>query len=876
MQGEATAGIFITDLLRAHAAANPESPALAQYGETLTYGELDRRAEVLAGVLHQEHQIGPGAVVGISLERGIVSVVAICAAWKAGAAYVYMDPRYPLDRCNYMLHDSGTRVLISSREQAARLDCGGLPTIYAEDLRFPAEAARHAPDVPREALAYVMYTSGSSGKPKGVLITRGNVADYAPALNAHMRLEPTDTYLHTASFSFSSSVRQLIMPLAFGTKLLLADATQVRAPVELLRLVKDEGVTVMDIIPSHWNSLIQCLTALREGERRTLLDNQLRLLVSASEPLPPETPATWRGELGYTGRLINMYGQTETTGIVTMFPVEPGWTPEGRSVAVGKPIQNATVYLLDESGQRVPQGEAGEICFGGTGVGLGYLHEEALTAEKFVSDPFREGGTMYRTGDLGRLDEDGNLVHLGRRDHQVKVRGYRIELGEVESALRRCDGVGEAVVKACRDDVLETRLVGYVVPEPGAAVSAARLRKEIGASLPEYMVPAEIMTIEALPRTPNGKVDRSALPEPRGEIELDHERVAPRTDLERTVAGLWQQVLALSSLGVTDDFFELGGSSLAAVRMLATVQGRFGVEYPPSVLLEAPTVEALCQRLAGDLEGTASTGAARYAIPMTPECTHERRPLFMVHGALGNVLNLRPLARRVGRRRPFVGIQAAGLNEGETPGEDLVEMAANYLGDVRSIQPDGPYLIGGFCAGGNIAIEMAHQLEAAGEQVELLVLVDAFSNVTRDRIGPGDRLRMKWQELCQQGPAYLLAYPLTKLREWTTPTSPHATVAEARSHAIHMAYRRANARYAQRPYAGRVLLFRPPLAPRYHLGADRLLSATREFLYPDNGWRDDLPNLRVVETAGDHDSQVLDPDVDSLAAELIPILEELA
>src|SRR6266850_1007972 len=425
----------------------PHQAAVQGKNRRLTYGELNERANQLARYL-RSCGAGTETLVGISLERSVEMAVAILAVLKAGAAYLPLDPAYPRERLAYMASDARPRFLITQEGIQGDALTGDLQTIKIDrDWHLIERESNTNPEViiAPENLAYVIYTSGSTGNPKGVMITHGNLGHYVQSLPASVQVSDSDAYLHTASISFSSSVRQLMFPLSSGAEVIIATVDDIADPVALFKLIKEYEATVIDIVPSYWRACTHALRELPSAERQALLDNRLRLLLSASEPLYSEAVRDWH-TLGHPARLVNMFGQTETAGIVFTHSIRE--SEEGLIVPVGRPIANTQVYVLNDRLQQQADGETGELHVGGAGVGLGYLNHAELTAEKFIQDPFNKhsGARLYKTGDLGRIGVDGAIEFLGRIDDQVKIRGHRVEPGEIEMVLRAHPSVRDAIV----------------------------------------------------------------------------------------------------------------------------------------------------------------------------------------------------------------------------------------------------------------------------------------------------------------------------------------------------------------------------------------------------------------------------------------------
>jgi amino acid adenylation domain-containing protein len=577
----------VHELFEAQVERTPGAVALVCENEEVTYAELNARANRLAHHL-AGLGAGPDVRVGICLERGTGMVVAVLATLKAGGAYVPLDPEYPEERLGYMLRDSAPVVLLTQRSLSARFDGSGVPV---EVLDGDASAWAGQPDsnpargaLTPENLAYVIYTSGSTGQPKGVMNRHRGVINLLAWGQRHWELGAGDAVLQRTSLSFDVSVRELFSPLLAGARLVLVRPGGQRDVDYLVELVRRREVSTLVLTPSQMQAFLE-----HPGLEGC---SSLRRIVLGGESIPAGMVAELRARLP-GARLYVEYGPTEAS--VTSTARICGADGEAPGAAIGKPISNTRVYLLDARGELVPAGVAGELYVGGAGVARGYLGRPQLTAERFVADPFSAdpGARLYRTGDLGRWLADGTVEFLGRVDAQVKVRGYRIEPGEIEARLLERDGVSEAVVVAREDGAGNRRLVAYVVGDAEMDALRAHLRQ----NLPEYMVPSAFVFLDALPLTPSGKLDRRALPAP--ELASAAERyVAPRTPTEEVLAGIWAELLRLERVGVTESFFELGGHSLLATRLVSRVRQVFGVEVPLRALFEGPTVAELARVVA--------------------------------------------------------------------------------------------------------------------------------------------------------------------------------------------------------------------------------------------------------------------------------------
>ncbi|WP_035796832.1 non-ribosomal peptide synthetase [Kitasatospora mediocidica] len=576
----------VSELFAARAAEAPDAVAVLFEGAATPYRELNARANRLAHHLIARG-VGPGDLVAVALPRSVDLVVALLAVLKSGAAYLPVDPDHPAERIGYVLDDARPALLLTLDAQSAgpalgadvprlALDAPGLPEALAARPATDPTGVRPAAD----DAAYVIYTSGSTGRPKGVVVTRGGLHNFLAALGELVPLRPADRVLAVTTVAFDIAAFELWLPLVSGAAVVLAPRETVQDPCALSALATASGATVLQATPSLWQAL---LAHAPEGARG------LRMLVGG-EALPPALAASMRA-LGT--QVLNGYGPTETTVYSTAALLD-GRRPG--APAVGRPVRNTRVYVLDEGLRPVPPGVPGELFIAGDGLARGYLRRPALTAERFVADPFGAAGTrMYRTGDVVRWGADGQLEFVGRSDHQVKVRGFRIELGEIEAALNGCEGVAQAVVTVRQDQPGDQRLTAYLVPGPDWDGNLARVRTALAEWLPEYMVPGAFVMLAALPLTPNGKLDRAALPAP--EFVPDAARRLPRTPQEETLCALFAEVLGAPEVGIDDGFFDLGGHSLLATRLTSRIRSELGVEPSLRELFAAPTVAELAARL---------------------------------------------------------------------------------------------------------------------------------------------------------------------------------------------------------------------------------------------------------------------------------------
>ncbi|MDF0732238.1 amino acid adenylation domain-containing protein, partial [Pseudomonas entomophila] len=571
----------------AHAQARPHDTALIFEQQSLSYDELNRRANQLAHHLI-DLGIGPDERVAICVERGFGMFVALLGVLKAGAGYVPIDPAYPAERIAFTLADSAPRAVLVEAGSQQWLGAARVPSIDLDDpaLRQQPDSNPQIAGLSSAQLAYVIYTSGSTGQPKGVMVEHGNVARLFAATHDWFAFNRQDIWALFHSFAFDFSVWEIWGALAFGGQLLIVPQRISRSPDECYALLCRTGVSILNQTPSAFRQLIA-------AQSRSELQHSLRQVIFGGEALEPASLKPWYARIGNAGtRLVNMYGITETTVHVTYRPLQAADAQLVGVSPIGARIPDLQLYVLDAQREPVPAGVAGELYVGGAGVARGYLNREALTAERFIADPFNPGGRLYKTGDLARWAADGSLDYLGRNDDQVKIRGFRIELGEIEARLAACAGVREAVVVARRDSAGEQRLVAYWLAAPGTPPEAAQLRDALLRNLAEYMVPAAFVRLEAFPLTSNGKLDRKALPEPDGQAFARRAFEAPHGEVEQRIAAIWQQLLGVEQVGRHDNFFELGGHSLLAVKLVERLR-QHDLAADVRVLFGQPTLAAL-------------------------------------------------------------------------------------------------------------------------------------------------------------------------------------------------------------------------------------------------------------------------------------------
>jgi amino acid adenylation domain-containing protein len=536
--------------------------------------------------------VGPETLVGVCMERSVEMVVALYGVLKSGGAYVPIDPEYPHQRVEFMLRDAGVPVLLTQERLIKTLPAHNADVVCLDrDWSSIAreEVSNPAGEISPDNLAYMIYTSGSTGQPKGALNTHRGICNRLLWMQQQYGLAPSDKVLQKTPFSFDVSVWEFFWPLMCGAQLVIAMPGGHRDPNYLARLIREEGITVTHFVPSMLRIFLEEPAAKQCGS--------LRHVICSGEALPFDLQQQFFESS--SAQLHNLYGPTEAAVDVTHWTCRRDYTRP--VVPIGRPVANTQVYVLDRWLQPTPIGVPGELYLGGIQVGRGYHNKPELTAERFIKDPFSNtpGARLYKTGDLCRWLADGVVEYLGRLDFQIKIRGLRVELGEIEALLSQHKGVQHCVVLAREDVPGEKRLVAYIIANPGEPVTSDNLRQHLKQSVPEYMIPGAFVSLDKLPLSPNGKVDRKALPAPeRGSDEGTTSRIAPRNAIEEVVAGIWSEVLQCQQLGVHQDFFELGGHSLLATQVLSRVRQAFRIELPLRVLFEAPTIASLAQRVA--------------------------------------------------------------------------------------------------------------------------------------------------------------------------------------------------------------------------------------------------------------------------------------
>jgi amino acid adenylation domain-containing protein len=860
----------IHQLFAEQAARTPEAIALVFEEQRITYQDLNQRANQLAHHL-QSLGVGPDVLVGICVERSVEMLVGLLGILKAGGAYVPLDPAFPSDRLAYMLSDSQMTVLVAQQallsilpEHQAQVVC--LDT----DAAIISRASNQDPssDVAAEHLAYVIYTSGSTGKPKGVQILQGAATNFLSSMQLQPGLNGQDILLAITTISFDIAVLELYLPLLVGAQVVLASRAVVADGMRLAQLLETSQATFMQATPATWQLLLAAGWSDQSKSALKILCGGEALSPQLAAELAPKVASLW-----------NMYGPTEATVWATVYEVKAAdllIAAQRSAISIGQPIANTQTYILDPLLQPVPIGVRGELYIGGVQLAQGYLNRPDLTTEKFIPNPFSDqpASRLYRTGDLARYLPTGDIEYISRIDNQVKIRGYRIELGEIEVVLATHPAVRQNAVIVREDLPGDKRLVAYLVSDEQDHLAVKDLRDFLSQTLPSYMIPSAFVMLAAMPLTPNGKIDRRSLPVPTIDRSLSITSfVEPRNQLEESIAQIWQQVLGIDQISVHDNFFELGGNSLLAVQLLTKLGNTLGQNLPLVTFLKAQTIE----QLAAILQEPKKSVALSWSSLVPIQTDGQKPPLFLIHAVWGNVLFYRKLVKYLEPDQPVYGLQAQGIDGESDPLTSISEMAANYIKEIQKIQPQGPYYLGGFSFGAEVAFEIAQQLFAQGQKMTLLAILDAAAPnlLQAEMLAVKTNKSKNWQQKYFQDLAKLTwperaTYFLDKM-QW------HFTIGKLgifyRSYLkyikqslpdlyllqVHFANHQASNGYEASVYPGHVHLFRCP----GDLSENSL----------DLGWgKLALDGVTISQIPASHTTIMEEPFVKNLAEQLTPFL----
>ncbi|CAC9975307.1 non-ribosomal peptide synthetase [Flavobacterium panici] len=693
--------VSLTELFKKQAELTPNNIALEFHETKTTYLELHQKVNQLAHYLKAQG-VQSGDIIAVSVSRSPELLYSLLAIMQCGAAYLPLDPEYPKGRLEFMLNDSGAKVLLTSKTLFASLPSWPI-TLFIEDAM---ESLNHYDASPLtsivnpDSMAYILYTSGSTGNPKGVPITHKNLVNLLCSMALEPGISENDRLLSITTISFDIAGLELYLPLLKGATLILADQETARDGRLLLELVKKGNISFLQATPTTWSMLLD-----------SGWDEPLSLkALCGGEAMPADLAKELTSKCN---TLWNVYGPTETTIYSAVKQVKADDT----LITIGKPIANTQLYIIDEQGQLVAPGKIGEIAIGGDGVAKGYWNRPELSAEKFIKNGFstNKDSIIYRTGDLGRLLPSNEIECLGRLDQQVKIRGQRIEPGEVEHALLQLDGIKYAVVLAN-----ENFLVAHVVSESSIESAETQIplwRETLAARLPAQLMPHDFNLLEKIPTTLNGKIDRKALSQYKTSKIIEY--TAPRTEEESIVAAIWKESLGLENIDIFSDFFEMGGHSIKGVKVMIEIEKYTGKRIPLSALFKYSTVEKFAKLL--------NTGTEIYSdclVPISP--SGHKVPLFIIHGAGLNVLNFVNLSKHFDDDQPIYAIQGIKPKGFDGWYESIEAMAAHYIDAIIKVNPKGPYALAGFSFGGIVAFEMTRQLKEQGRKVSLTALLDSY------------------------------------------------------------------------------------------------------------------------------------------------------
>ncbi|MBN3897494.1 MAG: amino acid adenylation domain-containing protein [Nostoc sp. NOS(2021)] len=860
---------------------SPESLALISQTEQLTYRQLNQRVNQLAHYL-QKQGVTKETLVAICLERSVEMVVGILAVLKAGGAYIPIDPSYPVDRLGFMLSDSQVSLIIS---HSSLVNSFKQITNDKEPFRASAVAPQdrtasqmtvifldnewefikqESQDNPvsissGDNLAYIIYTSGSTGTPKGVLGTHRGTVNGLHWLWKTYPFTKEEVCCQKTAISFVDSVWEIFAPLLQGIPTVIIPDAIAKDPQLFIETLAHHKVTRIVLVPSLLRLLLDNYSYLIKNL------SHLKLWITSGEALSVKLAQNFR-EVMPSAKLINFYGSSEVSANVTYY--DTSLLPEQpNSVPIGRPIDNTQVYVLNSHLQLTPVGVIGELYIGGDGLAKGYLHRPELTQERFINNPFVPGSKLYKTGDLVRYLNDGNLEFFGRRDDQVKIRGFRVELGEIADAIAQHPEVKESIVIVRDDAQGDRRLIAYVVTDNQDIVP--QLNADLQQKLPNYMLPSTFVLLDVLPLTSNGKVDKQALPtDDVIRPNATQSFVAPHNFIELALVKTWENLLKTSPIGVTDNFFDLGGQSFLAVRLMAQIQDRFGHNLPLSTLFENQTIEKLAQIVSQPVREISNSPLVAI------QSSGNKIPFFCMHGAGGGIRQYFNLSRRLGEDYPFYGLQHTPDQE-EPEIISVEETATRYLQEIRQVQPNGPYLLGGFCYGGVIAFEMAQQLQRQGEKVGLLVVIDAILPETAVKVADDDdaKFLLRMAESIKTNNNINFSVPFEELRDLQLDEQFHLVNKRAnfilndteikdflRYYKLFKAHVQAMRDYVPLLYPDSITLFRAKEeiihdfeSPEFHTD-DPLL-----------GWgKCSSQPIDVIEVSGDHFSMLVEPNIQEL------------
>lgn len=724
----------LSKLIEKTACLFPDKIAAIYRDEQLTYTELIALSNQFANYL-LAGGIKQGDIIGLAVECSIEMLICMIGLLRAGAVYVPLDPKYPQERTEYMLRHSGAKMLIITEVSRNRYQTSAiektLTEIWAELKNYSTSVSDT--DVIDSGLAYVLYTSGSTGKPKGVEITHANLINLLTSVQSKPGITSEDRLLAITTISFDIAGLELFLPLITGALLVISDLETARDGRLLLDILEEKDITIMQATPSTWRMMLDS-----GWEKKYPIK-----IFCGGETLPPDLAEQL---LDKSEELWNMYGPTETT----IYSVIKQIHKEDKIITIGWPINNTQIYLFDENMEMVPNGEAGEIYIGGAGVSAGYLHQPELTDERFVTDLYsiKPNAKLYRTGDLGKFLENHDLEFLGRIDQQVKIRGHRIELGEIENILAHHPKVKQSTVILREDNPGDKRLIAYLVlKEPGDFTIAHHIlevpksiidsfKEILKKNLPDYMLPNDYVVLQAFPLTPNHKVDKKQLPKPAQKNAILQVSHLPKNDNERLIASIFSKALGIKNISIKEDFFDLGGNSLSAVKIMAAIEKETGKRLPLATLFDHTTIEKMARRINSNL-------TERWQALVPIKTTGSKPPVYLIHGGGLNIILFKTISEDLDPEQPVYAFQALGLNKPTAIPDTIEEIATIYVAELLVTNPKGPYQLVGYSLGGFIAWEMAKQLKAIGKEIKFLAILDTYAGNADQFYTPALRFAVK-------------------------------------------------------------------------------------------------------------------------------------
>ncbi len=879
----------VVPLFERQAKKTPHKTAITFENQSLSYQQLNQQANQLAHYLKalktsdNDVLIQGNALIAIAVERSPKMIIGLLAILKIGAAYVPIDPNYPSDRIAHMFADSKAPVLLTQTHLQAQLSVDE-PTcevicldsnVYCDAPTENINSALKSSD-----LAYVIYTSGSTGKPKGVMIEHLALSNFVLSSIERYQINDKDRILQFASVSFDAAIEEIYTTLLQGATLVLRTDEMISSSENFLAQCRQQQITVLDLPTTYWQNLLTDTEIIKYT-----WPESVRLVIIGGEAVSAHSIRVWLDHFGSYPILLNTYGPTEATVVASVFQFQPN---KNQKIYIGQPILNTGIYVLDARQRLLPPEIAGELCISGAGLARGYLNRPELTTEKFMDvDILGKMTRVYRTGDLAQWSAQGQLDYLGRIDNQVKLRGFRIELGEIEQRLCLYSSVKEAVV-LLHETEHDKRLLAYITVDNTNKPEVSALRQWLKKTLPDYMLPAQILFLDVLPITPNGKVDKKALPTPETiESSLDSKTAQnpPTTVTEEILAQIWIDLLGLdsenesthvSSINSDDDFFAMGGHSLIAAQLIAQLQKIFHIKLPLVRLFENPTIASLA-RYIDDYEQTMTEKNKPWS-PIVPfQLSGKKSPIFIIPGgaaAEGELMNLVKLVHLLGKDRPIYGLRARGWDGKQPPYESVEAMATDFIRAMQKIQPHGPYLLVGECLGGRVMLEVTQQLNQQGETIERLFLIEpplyqghsSFSSLMMNIILP--KLKNQWAQFRELSISEWLLYfihKMERLKRLLWPESIHLKTKISLEETIER---------LKEIHQNRILNHQPPK----HVG-DLTLLVTKKLRNnpPSRGW-DALAtgSVTLMELPSNHEhTAYLGEDVEATAEHLKSCLKNL-